>query len=115
MDANNATAVLDQTQLREVTLDDEDLMRQIVAALIEDTSQQMDELTAAIAQEDSTRCMRLAHYSKGACANVGAQTAAALLKEIEAKAAAANFAACSLALARLAEQLELLRSEARSL
>ena len=115
MDTKKPSAVLDRTQLRDVTANDEDLMRQIMAALIEDTALQMDHLTTAIAQQDWIQCMRLAHYSKGACANVGAQTAAALLREIEAKASAANFGACSVALARLGEQLELLRSESRSL
>ena len=106
---------MDREQLRDVTLDDEALMREIVAALIDDTSRQMELLKAAIAEQDVMRCIRLAHYSKGACANVGARSAAALLKDIETKAASSNFAQCSLDLARLDNELELLRSEAVTL
>jgi len=42
------TVVLDREQLREVTLEDEDLMRQLLAALIEDTERQMPLLEKAI-------------------------------------------------------------------
>lgn len=59
--------------------------------------------------------MRLAHYSKGACANVGARSAAAILKEIETNAAAGNFAECGAALLRLAQAIELVDSEAAAL
>jgi HPt (histidine-containing phosphotransfer) domain-containing protein len=105
------TSVLDRDQLREVTFDDEALMREIVAALVDDTRRQMLLLDAAIREQDVTRCMRLAHYSKGACANVGAQGAAAILKEIETKAASRDFPECRTALGRLAEQVDLLRTE----
>ena len=106
---------MDREQLRDVTLDDEALMREIVTALIDDTSRQMQLLNAAIVEKDVTRCMRLAHYSKGACANVGANSAAAILKDIETKAASADFAECGAALTRLASEMDLLRSTAISL
>jgi len=109
------TAVLDRDQLREVTLDDDELMREILAALVDDTVRQMVLLDAAIREQDATRCKRLAHYSKGACANVGARSAATLLKEIEDKAADRNFPECEAALARLAQEVDLLRSEAAAL
>jgi HPt (histidine-containing phosphotransfer) domain-containing protein len=109
------TAILDRDQLREVTFDDEALMREILAALIDDTRRQMLLLDAAIREEDATRCMRLAHYSKGACANVGARSAATLLKEIENNAAKRQFPECQAALSRLGEEVDLLRSEAEAL
>lgn len=115
MDALNTPAVLDREQLRDVTLDDAALMRDIVAALIDDTSRQMELLNAAIVEHDVQRCVRLAHYSKGACANIGANSAAAILKDIEAKAVSANFAECSAALTQLAKEMDLLRSTAVSL
>jgi len=90
VNASDAAAVLDRHQLREVTMDDAELMREIIAALIDDTSRQIELLNAAIREEDSKRCMRLAHYSKGACANVGANAAAALFKKIERKAASSD-------------------------
>jgi HPt (histidine-containing phosphotransfer) domain-containing protein len=103
---------LDRAQLRDVTLDDEDLMREIVAALIEDTARQMPFLESAIRAEDSQKCMRLAHYSKGACANVGANAAAAVLKQIERKAADHEFHECRASLTNLAAEIERLRLEA---
>ena len=100
---------LDQKQLRDVTLDDEQLMREILGALIDDTSRQMRLLEAAIEDEDATRCMHLAHYSKGACANLGANAAAAILKDIERRAANHEFKECGQALGRLAAEVESLR------
>ena len=106
--------VLDREQLRDVTLDDEALMREVISALIDDTSRQMELLRTAITDQDATRCMRLAHYSKGACANVGANSAAAILKEIEVQAGKQQFEACGSALNRLLHEVELLRAEAES-
>jgi HPt (histidine-containing phosphotransfer) domain-containing protein len=106
------TAVtLDRERLRDITLDDTDLMREILAALLDDTAKQVGLLDAAIRDRDGAACKRLAHYSKGACANVGADAAAALLKEIECSAAAGEFERCLASLAALAGQLDLLRSE----
>jgi HPt (histidine-containing phosphotransfer) domain-containing protein len=107
--------VLDLDQLREVTLDDDALMREVLDALVDDTRRQMLLLDAAIREQDATRCVRLAHYSKGACANVGARNAAEILKEIETKAANCEFPECQSALNRLAEQVDLIHSEAVSL
>ena len=85
-------------------------MREILSALVDDTSRQMKLLEAAIHDRDATRCMHLAHYSKGACANVGANVAAAILREIERRAASHDFDQCDKALVRLAQEVEELRS-----
>jgi HPt (histidine-containing phosphotransfer) domain-containing protein len=106
---------LDREQLRDITLDDEALMREILGVLIDDTTRQMVLLQAAIQDKDIPRCIRLAHYSKGACANVGASSAAALLKNIESQAANRDFPQCQAALTQLAHEVELLRTEAISL
>jgi len=108
---SDSGAILDRDQLRDITLDDEELMREILAALIDDTSRQLPLLELAIRDQDAQRCMRLAHYSKGACANVGANRAAATLKRIEHQASAHDFAECSASLAALSAELERLRSE----
>lgn len=115
MDLGDAPTILDREQLRDVTLDDESLMREILAALIDDTTRQMVLLNMAIQQQDATRCMRLAHYSKGACANVGATSAAAVLKHIENQAANRDFPACQASFAELAQEVDRLRSVATSL
>jgi len=106
---------LDREQLRDVTLNDEELMREILSALVNDTSRQMQLLATAIQDQDATRCMHLAHYSKGACANLGANAAAELLREIERRAASHDFGYCQEALSKLGEEVEALRSEAAAL
>ncbi len=112
MQVSNTTAVLDRDQLRDITLDDEDLMREILSALIDDTSRQIRLLEAAIREEDVDRCVRLAHYSKGACSNVGAHAAAATLKRLEHEASSGDFSECSESLVSLGRELDRLRAEA---
>ena len=115
METRSSPAHLDRDQLRDVTLDDEALMREILDTLIDDTARQIRLLETAIQDHDATRCMHLAHYSKGACANVGAHVAAGILKEIERRAANRQFSECSAALGQLAQEVENLRSAAGSL
>lgn len=103
------TIVLDLEQLREVTLDDDELMGQILTALIDDTARQIPLLEVAIRERDAPKCARLAHYSKGACANLGANAAAAALEAIERQAASGSVIECSVQLARLASEVERLR------
>ena len=93
-------------------MDDPELMREIVSALIDDTSTQLPLLEAAIRACDGARCASLAHYSKGACANVGAESAADLLKHIEQRAKGGDFQECTSSLAALANEIGRLRSEA---
>ena len=96
-------------------MDDPELMREIMDALLVDTSSQMGLLEAAIRAHDSTKCVRLAHYSKGACANVGANRAADILKSIERKAADGEFSDCVESLASLVREMDLLRGESATL
>lgn len=105
-------AVLDRDQLRSVTLEDEELMREILGTLIDDTARQIGALSRAIDDGNPGETARLAHYSKGACANVGASGAAALLLAIERSAACGDLTGCREPLSRLSEELERLRSEA---
>lgn len=111
----DATLVLDRQQLRDITLEDEDLMREVLSALIEDTSKQIALLDSAIREQDPERCKRLAHYCKGACANVGANSAAAVLRRLENHALAHEFDQCASSLAALGGELERLRLEAETL
>jgi HPt (histidine-containing phosphotransfer) domain-containing protein len=105
------SVTLDREQLREITLDDPELMRDILVALIDDTASQIGLLEAAIRQQDPQQCKRLAHYSKGACANVGAHAAAELLRSIEQQAAGGKFGDCASSLAALAQEVDRLRAE----
>ena len=103
--------VLDRDQLRDVTFNDDDLMREVVEALISDTTLQMPLLQAAIRAGDVPATLRLAHYCKGACANLGAKAAAATLLHIEYSAASGDFSGCAASLANLATEVERLRAE----
>ena len=104
-------ATLDRDQLRDVTLDDPDLMHDILVALINDTSRQISLIESALRLGDAPQCKRLAHYSKGACANLGANAAAELLRSIEQQATAGRFAECEASLAALAAEVDRLRAE----
>jgi HPt (histidine-containing phosphotransfer) domain-containing protein len=107
----DSTLVLDLGQLREVTMEDEELMRELLAALIADTERQMPLLDLAIRHTDLCQCASLAHYCKGACANVGARAAAAVLADLERSAKSGAAEDCGRQLAALAAELERLRAE----
>jgi len=115
MPSQTAPAVLDLDQLRDVCMEDAELMRELATSLIDDTASHIPELAEAVEQADSPRCALLAHYVKGACANVGAASMAALLKTIELDAKAGDFGACQASLANLAAELEKFSIEAATL
>ena len=104
--------MLDLRQLRDITLDDDELMREVLTALLDDTSRQVALMDHAIRDRDPQKTMRLAHYCKGACANVGANAVAAVLRRMEQEAASHCFAECAVSLSNLTLELERLRSEA---
>jgi HPt (histidine-containing phosphotransfer) domain-containing protein len=104
--------VLDICQLRNVTLDDEALMREVVRALLVDASQRIDDLRGAVERADSVECARLAHTAQGACGNVGAASMAALFWSIERHALTGEFNLCKPALESLSIELGKLRFEA---
>ena len=93
-------------------MDDPDLMRELLMALVEDTSRQLTQMETAVAERNGDRCKRLAHYSKGACANVGACSAAAICEQMERLAASGDFARCALSLEALANTIDRLKTEA---
>ena len=112
MRVTDTESILDREQLRDVTLGDPDLMKEILDALVEDASLHLGRLAQAVQEADAPRCARLAHYCKGACANVGAQRAAAALLHVERRALAGDVEACAESLPGLMRELDLLRGEA---
>jgi HPt (histidine-containing phosphotransfer) domain-containing protein len=108
----SALMVLDLSQLRNVTLDDETLMREVIRALVSDASQRIDELRVAIERADVVACARVAHSAQGACGNVGAASMAALFWSIEEQARDGNFSRCRSSLENLLIELDKLRVEA---
>jgi HPt (histidine-containing phosphotransfer) domain-containing protein len=79
----DSSIVLDRDQLRDITMDDDELMHEILATLLDDTSAQIHKLASAVTDADASLCMRLAHYCKGSCGNVGANATAAVFRDIE--------------------------------
>lgn len=108
-------AVLEIEQLRDVTLNDAELMKEILEALLDDTARQIQLLQVAVEEGDPQKCARLAHYSKGACANVGANRAAGMFQQIETSAKHGEFEECTRSLAGLGRELDLLRSAAQAI
>ncbi len=92
-----------------------DMMRELLAVLIDDTSRQIGMLGDAIRARNAGETVRLAHYSKGACANVGARSTALILQQIERTAAQGDFERCGASLDSLAAELMKLRNEASRL
>jgi HPt (histidine-containing phosphotransfer) domain-containing protein len=107
--------VLDIEQLKAVTMDDAELMRDILASLITDTGHQLHELERSLLEANTKETVRLAHYSKGACASVGAESTARLLQEIERKAVAGDWEACGASLRSLHIEFQKLQEEAAHL
>jgi HPt (histidine-containing phosphotransfer) domain-containing protein len=90
-------------------------MREVLASLLDDTAKQLGPIDDAIRDQDHQKTMRLAHYCKGACANVGANAAAAVLKRMEEQAASKSYADCAASLSNLMQELDRLRQESVNL
>lgn len=114
LEAGCALPVLDLSQLRDVTLNDEALMREVIRALVSVASHQIEELQSALDRADAASCVKLAHSAHGACGNVGAASLAALFRSIERSALTGDLVECRSAVASLEVELEKLRSEADS-
>jgi HPt (histidine-containing phosphotransfer) domain-containing protein len=115
MEQVSSTAVLDLSQLRNITLDDEELMREVVAILLSNASNQIEELRRAVERGDAAACVRVAHSARGACGNVGAISLAALFSSVERDARSGDLEQCRDSVGRLEIELEKLRSEANAL
>lgn len=109
------TPVFDLNQLRNICMEDTELMRELVDALVDDATSQIPALTDAVEHADATRCARLAHYVKGACANVGAVALAVLMKRIERSASTGDFSDCRESLRSLNTELQKFSAETATL
>ena len=115
MEGVRSLVILDLSQLRNVTLDDQALMREVVDALVSDTSQHLAELRQAVERGDLQACIRLAHNTHGACGNVGAVSMAALLASLELQAKDGDLDLCRASVETLLVELEKLRHAAESI
>ncbi len=110
MEPGSGLVVLDLSQLRNVTLNDEALMREVLRALLSDAAERIRELDLAIAKADTSTCVRVAHSAQGACGNVGAVSLAASFRNLESQAQAGDLDSSSSTLRQLQVELEKLRS-----
>ena len=115
MEGSSALIVLDLSQLRNVTMNDEELMREVVNALVSDASQQIENLRGAVGRSDAKECRRLAHALRGSCGNVGAVALAALSSTIEQQAVAGDLGACAASIEQMTGEVERLREQAGSI
>jgi HPt (histidine-containing phosphotransfer) domain-containing protein len=111
----DSDVALNLEQLRNLTLEDPKLMREILWALIDDTCRQAALLETALRDRDPQRAIRLARYSSRACDNVGANPAAAALRLIERGASHGDFDRAREGLVVLQAEMDRLRVEAAGL
>ena len=109
------TGLFNEAELLERLMGDEDLVKTVVAAFLEDAPRQIAGLKQALAEGDLTRAQRQAHTLKGAAANLSAgrlcQAALEIEKLGEGGAVTAAALAASLAkLPQLETELELLKT-----
>ena len=107
--------VLDLAQLRNVTLNDEALMREVVSALMSAVSEQIQDLQRAMERGDFQACIQVAHSARGACGNVGAVSLAAVFSALEGQAAEGDLESCRSSVRELTVELEKLRREAEKI
>ncbi|MBI3473160.1 MAG: Hpt domain-containing protein [Candidatus Solibacter usitatus] len=107
--------MLDMAQLRNITMEDQDLMREIVGALVDDAARQIEALREAVERGSAPDCARLAHSARGACGNVGAASMAAIFTDVEYQAKNGDLSRCELQLHSLAVELDKLRTQAETI
>ncbi len=101
--------VLDSFQLRDVTMNDDELMREIVNVLVSEAAKQIEDMYWAVEKQDPITCTRLAHVLGGACANLGAMSMRRVCGSIEAGAGHGDLGQCRSDLGLLKAELEKFR------
>lgn len=85
------------------------LVDKVIAAYVDDTPQQLSTLRRAIHGLDTDKLRRIAHTLKSASANVGAETLAALCKEMEHLGRAATTAGADEILSDMEQEFQAVR------
>jgi HPt (histidine-containing phosphotransfer) domain-containing protein len=104
--------VLDRDELRNVTLDDRQLMGEILWALIDDASRHAGMLESTLKEANGQRSMRVARHAARACANLGANATAEAFQAVARHAGSREFDACRSSMAVVRAEIERLREEA---
>jgi HPt (histidine-containing phosphotransfer) domain-containing protein len=74
---------IDWEQLHQVSEDDPEFELELLTMLAEDVKIHIEDLRQAVIEDDAVKIAHEAHYIKGASANVGITSIAALAKQIE--------------------------------
>lgn len=105
--------VFDRQGLMARLMDDEDLVRMIVAAFLKDIPKQISVLKGYTVQGKAEQAGSQAHKIKGAAANVGGVALSAVAFEMEKAGQAGRLAEVAALMPELEEQFELLKAQMR--
>lgn len=103
------TPILDTEQLHNVTMGDQELMREVTAMLVQDAAAQVGQLGLAAESYNHVQCQRVAHTAKGSCGSVGAVALAELFQAAEQAAKCGDVPGCVVLLPKMAVEIERLR------
>jgi HPt (histidine-containing phosphotransfer) domain-containing protein len=74
---------IDWERLGQISDDDQEFQLELLNMLAADITDQLVALKNAISQQDSTELQQLAHYLKGAIANVGVNSMTSIARQLE--------------------------------
>jgi HPt (histidine-containing phosphotransfer) domain-containing protein len=101
--------------LRALSPDDPDFLRELIDIYLEDTPLRLGEIETALTKSDGPMLVRAAHTIKGSSGNFGAAQFARLALDIEAHGKAGNFAAAAAVVPGLTAEFARVRAALRQL
>lgn len=104
------TETLDLEDLRQLTSDNQELMNEILLALIEDSEQQATALDAALKEGSASKVAQVARQAARTCMNVGANSVAEAFRAVERSAGLSDLSCCAVALDTVRAQVKSLRA-----
>lgn len=81
--ASTEESVIDLALLKDLTMDDDDLLREIIEMYLEQTQQQLDEIGKAIEERNSDALYKVSHKSVGGSATCGMKIIVPFFRELE--------------------------------
>jgi HPt (histidine-containing phosphotransfer) domain-containing protein len=104
LDPDGQPLQIDWERLSQISDDDEEFQLELLNMLAADITEQMVIIGSAIEQKSSKELQELGHYLKGATANVGVESIAAIAHQIEEAGRAEQFELAATCLAALSAQ-----------
>jgi HPt (histidine-containing phosphotransfer) domain-containing protein len=108
MNLDAQTLEIDWERLSQISDDDEEFQLELLNMLAADITEQLVELKNAIDQPDSSQLQQLAHYLKGAIANVGVNSMTSIARQLEDAGRNQQFDVAQVLLANFIQQQDLL-------